>query len=179
MRSLFYFLVSPKEERYNNSKKIENFNFIMNTSIEDAKDVSRVGVVEEIPINYKGLIKKGDEVIVHHNIFREYYDIKGNIKDSKSYFMDNIHLVFEDSIYLYNKNDWTCNLDFIFIKPIEKYNSIKYKNEETYLTGEVFYPNGSFKKGDLISFSPESEYEIKVEGERLYRMKLSDICFKL
>lgn len=178
MRSPFQFIISPKGKRYDNSKEINGTTFITNTSIEDAKDVNRTGVVIDTPINYKGVIEKGDEVIIHHNIFREYYDIKGNIKYSKSHFQDDLFLVFADSIYLYKKSKWICNNQSIFIKPIEQYNEIKFIKEKAYLSGEVYYPNGEFKKGEHVSFTPESEYEITVDGVKLYKMRLSDICLK-
>ena len=43
------------------------------------------------------------------------------------------------------------------------------------LKGIIKYPNEylikkGVKKGDLISFKPDSEYEFNVDGEKLYRM---------
>ena len=36
-------------------------------------------------------IKEGDEIVIHHNVFRRYYDIKGKEKNSSKYFKDNLY----------------------------------------------------------------------------------------
>ena len=64
----------------------------------------------------------------------------------------------------------------LIIKPIKTKESIIFKNtKEEPLVAEMIYPNTTLvnqgvKKGDLISFKPESEYEFEVDGEKLYRM---------
>ena len=35
------------------------------------------------------------------------------------------------------------------------------------------------KKGDIVSFQPESEYEFYVDGEKIYRMFTKNICILL
>lgn len=49
------------------------------------------------------------------------------------------------------------------------------------LVGKVKYGNKELVsldilEGDDVCFLPESEYEFKVEGETLYRMKTKDVC---
>ncbi|MGB0417894.1 MAG: hypothetical protein ACPGCR_03890, partial [Acholeplasmataceae bacterium] len=35
-------------------------------------------------------IKKGDQVIIHHNIFRRWYDVKGKQRNSSQYFKEDL-----------------------------------------------------------------------------------------
>ena len=44
----------------------------------------------------------GDEIYIHHNIFRRYYDIRGNEKNSGSFFKDNLFFCEHHQIYLYS-----------------------------------------------------------------------------
>ena len=77
MQSLFNFIVKPKSKRYENEVDIDGDKLIVNTTMDDHKYVSRIGVVESIPKVGKTNIKVGDEVIVHHNVFRRFYNVRG------------------------------------------------------------------------------------------------------
>ena len=86
MKSLTQFIVTPvKGRRYNNSKKIGGKDIIVSTSQEDFKFSNREAEVIECPLNYKGPIKIGDILLVHHNVFKYYYDMKGRQKSGKSF----------------------------------------------------------------------------------------------
>ena len=85
MKALYRFLVEPVGERYNNVKKIGDKNLLLNTEISNHQYVNRIGKVLACPINIKTEIKEGDNVIVHHNVFRRFYDIRGNEKNSAAY----------------------------------------------------------------------------------------------
>ncbi len=59
MRSPFKFLISP----INNEQYVNQIgNLIVNTSIEEAEDVQRIGIVQSLPFGYSGFIQKGDEI---------------------------------------------------------------------------------------------------------------------
>ena len=81
MQSLFDFIVKPvNNKRYNNTTNIEGLEFITSTSQEDHKFSNREAVVINVPLGYVGNIKKGDTLLVHHNVFKYYYDMKGRQK---------------------------------------------------------------------------------------------------
>lgn len=80
MQSLFNFIVQPKNKRYENEVDINGKKLIINTTMDDHKYVSRIGIVKSIPKIGETNIKVGDEVIVHHNVFRRFYNIKGEEK---------------------------------------------------------------------------------------------------
>ena len=63
MRSIFNFIIAPKEDRYNNKKSIGNKELILNTEISDYRYISRNGVVLETPVEVKTDIKTPDKAI--------------------------------------------------------------------------------------------------------------------
>ena len=76
MKSLYSFIVKPFEDRYNNTKKVNDKELIINSSIENHIFVSKKAVVVSTPAAYTTEIKVGDEVYIHHNVFRRWYDQK-------------------------------------------------------------------------------------------------------
>jgi len=77
MNSLYSFIVKPLNERYDNVKKIGDKKLIVNTGIEDYQFISKKAVVVSTPAAFKTKVNIGDEVYIHHNIFRRWYDQKG------------------------------------------------------------------------------------------------------
>mgnify|MGYP001395888009 FL=1 len=86
MQSLFNFIVKPKNKRYDNKKYIDGQELILNSELADHRYVSRTGIVTSIPKSESTEIQVGDEVIVHHNVFRRWHDNRGKEKNSRSYF---------------------------------------------------------------------------------------------
>lgn len=187
MRPPFQFLVRPMGGvRYQATKKIAGTDFIMNSSQEDHTTTNRLAIVVSTPITYEGDIKKGDTLLVHHNVFRKYYDIRGRESSGPSFFMDDLFLIDYDQFFLYKSKDtWQAPDPYCFVKPIDKtHNPLKTDATEQELVGIIRYGNHTLddrgiSEGDLISFQPESEYEFTIEGEKLYRMFTKNICILL
>ena len=79
----------------------------LNTKIENFKFVNNLAIVIKTPIAYNTPIKVGDVIVIHHNVFRTFYDIKGNKKKSRSWFKEDLYFCSLDQIYLYkNKKDF-------------------------------------------------------------------------
>ena len=184
MQSLFSFIVEPKNKRYENEVDINGKKLIVNTTMDDHKYVSRIGVVKSIPKVGKTDIKVGDEVIIHHNVFRRFHDIRGVEKNSSSYFKEDLYFCYYDQIFLYKQNDqWKAPFDFCFVKPIENKKQFISSEKERPRVGILKYGNSfldAFKvnEGSLVGFSPSSEYEFIIENDRLYRMRTNDITIK-
>ena len=104
MQSLFNFIVKPKNERYDNKKYIDGQELLLNTEISDHRYVSRNGIVTAIPKSQETEIQVGDEVIVHHNVFRRWYDVRGIEKNSRSYYKEDEYFVTSEQIFLYKRN---------------------------------------------------------------------------
>lgn len=179
------FIVSPKGgNHFINDKKIGSQTIVINTSIEDHKNVNRVGIIQSIPLEYEGNIQVGDEVIVQHNIFRDYFDMKGITQKSSFHVKDNLFFVPEELIYLINRNKEYISVDdYCFIEPIFKEERWIGKVEQEHL-GIVKYGNKNLESigvfnGDLIAFENDGEVEFLVDDIRLYKMKDSMILVKI
>jgi len=187
MRSPFYFIVKPLDnKRYTNTKNVEGMEFITSTSEENYKASNRQGVVVSVPLGYDGQIKVGDILLVHHNVFKYYNDMKGRQQSGKSFFKDNLFFIEHDQFFMYKQDDvWYCHDRYCFVKPVEKKESFISKlGTEEPLVGIMKYPNKYLSSqgvvsGDKISFKPDSEYEFMVDDEKLYRMYDHQITIKL
>ena len=89
MKSLYDFIVEPVGETYDNKINLSGVEVILNTKIESYKFVNNIAKVIETPLAFKTHVKKGDLILIHHNVFRTFYDVKGVKKKSRSYFKDN------------------------------------------------------------------------------------------
>jgi len=183
MNSLYDFIVEPVGEKYSNTVKVGNKELVVNTKIENWKFVNRIAKVVKIPLAIKTPIKEGDLVVVHQNVFRTFYDMKGIKKKSRSYFKDNLYFCAIDQIYLYKNNkDYHSFGDRCFIQPIKDNQDLTLDKERS-LVGILKYGNSSLKKlritpGDLVGYTPNGEWEFLVNNERLYCMKSNDIVIK-
>jgi|TARA_R110002020_G_scaffold85438_1_gene210862 hypothetical protein len=187
MKSPYSFLVTPiNDRRYNNIKKIGEVDFITSTSEEDHKASNRFATVKATPLGYKGEIKKGDVLVVHHNVFKFYNDMYGRRKSGKSHFRDNLFLVDPDQFFLYKRDEeWRGHDKYCFVKPSEKKESFIEKGGSIEpLIGVIKYINKELEElglevGDEIAYLPDSEYEFIIDNEVLYRMFTSHITLKL
>lgn len=177
-KSLFEFIVRPiGGKRYNNTKSIAGMDFVVSTSEEDHKFANREGKVLSTPLGYDGDIKVGDILLVHHNAFKFYNDMKGRRQSGKSFFKDDLFFIDEDQFYMYKHDgEWYPHDRYCFVSPIPPQDSHIFKPfTEEPLMGTMEYPNKylstqGVKKGDIIIFKPESEYEFEVDGKKMYRM---------
>jgi len=177
MKSLYSFIIKPLNERYDNIRRVDDTNLIINTSIEDHRFISKKALVVSIPAAYNTKINIGDELYVHHNIFRRYYDLKGKEKNSSTYFKDNLYFAYPEQIYMYNDK---CHLNYCFVKPILNKDYLRNRKEQPNV-GILKYSNSfleaiKIKPGALVTFTPNSEFEFIVNNERLYCMKSNDIA---
>tara|TARA_R110002012_G_scaffold22228_2_gene77245 strand:+ start:1786 stop:2349 length:564 start_codon:yes stop_codon:yes gene_type:complete len=178
MQALHSFIVTPvNKKRYNNTKTISGVEFITSSSEENHKASNRKAIVISLPLKYNGPIQPGDILLVHHNVFKFYNDMKGRQRSGKSYFKDDLFFVDNDQFFMYShKGKWYSHDRYCFVKPIDKEKSFLFKRfKEEPLMGTMKYPNDyllskGVKKDMKVSFKPESEYEFEVDGEKLYRM---------
>ena len=178
MKSVYDFVVTPKGNRYNNSKKIGDSELILNTEIFNHQYVNREAVVTSTPIIGNTDIKPGDTVILHHNVFRRWHDIKGKEKNSRSYFNENTYFIRQDQIFLYKRNkNWMVPKGYCFVKPLKAIDKFNVESEKP-LQGIIKYSDGTMKVDDLIGFMPGSEYEFIINNERLYRVLSNLITIK-
>ena len=178
MKSVYNFVVTPIGQRYNNVTKVGDKELIVNTEIFNHQHVNRKAKVLSLPIIGDTDIEINDDVILHHNVFRRWHNVRGIEKNSKNYFNENTYIVYPDQIFLYKRFwKWHSPKGFCWVKPIK--NQDKYSNNETQENiGIVKYTDGTFKVNDLIGFTPISNYEFVIDGELLYRVYTKFITIK-
>ncbi len=178
MKSVYNFVVTPKGKRYNNTKKLDGGELILNTEMFNHQYVNREAEVISTPIIGDTDIKPGDTVIIHHNVFRRWYDVKGKEKNSRSYFDDSTYFITQDQIFLYKRDDkWIAPKGYCFVIPLKATDQFNTESEKP-LQGIVKYSDGTVKVGDLVGYRPNSEYEFIVDGERLFRVLSNLITIK-
>ena len=178
MKSVYNFVVTPKGKRYNNKKKVGDSELILNTEIFNHQYVNRTAIVKSIPIIGDTDIQPGDEVVVHHNVFRRWHNVKGIEKNSRSFFNEDTYLINQDQIFLYKRNDtWNAPKGYCFVKPLKAIDQFNIESEKP-LQGIVKYSDGTVEVNELVGFRPSSEYEFIIDGERLYRVLSNFITIK-
>jgi len=184
MNSIYDFIIEPKKSRYNNVKKIGDKDLILNTEVFNHQYVNREAIVKSLPLAVETELEVGDEVIVHHNIFRRWHNIRGEEKNSKSYIDEKTYCIREDQVYSYNRNNkgWKTLKGYCFVKPIKSVDNFSLNTEQP-LIGIMKYLgkdliSNDIKEGDLVGFTPDSEYEFIINEEKLYRVLTTDISIK-
>jgi len=183
MKSLYDFIIKPLGDRYQNEIKLGDKTLVLNTKIESFKAVNNLAVVVETPKAFRTDIKKGDIIVIHHNVFRVFYDMKGVKKNSRSYFKDDLYFCAVDQIYLYkNTEDWKSFGDRCFVMPL-KNEDILTNDKEQKLIGILKIGNSSLEAlkinpGDIVGYTPNGEWDFLIDGQRLYCMKSNDIVIK-
>ena len=168
MKSIYGFLIKPIGQRYNNIKKIGDKELILNTEIYNHQYINREAEVLSIPKIGETDIKVSDKVIVHHNIFRRWHNVKGVEKNSRNYFNESTYFINHDQIFLYKRNKkWIAPKGYCFVKPIKAIDKFNIESERPF-QGIVKYSDGTIKVGDLIGYRPKAESEFIVDGKRLY-----------
>ena len=171
------YIISPIGDRYNNSVRVSEKELVLNTEIYNHQYVNRLAKIIATPLLFQSPLKVGDEVIVHHNIFRRWHDVKGRERNSRSYWKEDKYLISENQIFLYKKDNWKAMSGYSFVKPLKTINKYNIEDERP-LIGIIKYSDGTFNKEELVGFTPSSEYEFIVNGERLYRVMNKFITIK-
>ena len=178
MRGVYNFVVKPKGERYNNTKKLDGGELIVNTEIYNHQFINREAIVLSTPLIGDTDIEIGDTVIVHHNVFRRWNDVKGVERNSKAYFNEDTYFINHEQIFLYKQKDkWIAPKGYCFVIPLKATDQFNTESEKP-LQGIVKYSDGTVKVNELVGFRPNSEYEFIVDGERLFRVLSNFITIK-
>ena len=170
MKPVFDYVVKPNGSRYNNSKKVADKELILNTEIFNHEFINREAIITSVPAYNPNNLQVGDVVILHHNVFRRWYNVKGKEKNGRGFLNEDEHLVSQDQVFMFKRNHiWNCLPGYSFVKPIKSKDGFS-TDKERPLVGIVKYSDGTFLPTQLIGFSPNDEFEFIVDGERLYRV---------
>lgn len=181
MKPLYQLLVKPSGERYNNKKKS---GLIMNATIDeqDFHYTNRIARVIETPMIDTPFII-GDEILVHHNVFRQYWGFATKLRTSSNDLNNGTFSVPLDSVYAYKRDgDWVMIDDWILVEPQEALQgSIIYSlAQNTLRKGKLSYGalNG-VEVGDSVAYTPNSEYVFDIDGIKYYKMRTRDVTCKI
>ena len=183
MRSVYDFIIKPVGKRYDNEVKVGEHTLITNSSIESFKHVNNIAEVVETPVAFATPIRKGDLIMVHHNVFRVFYDMKGIKKNSRSFLKDDLFFCAVDQVYLYKRTDtWKSFGDRCFVAPVKNKDLLS-TDKVADLIGILKIGNSSLEEsginpGDIVGFTPNSEWEFVVDNQIMYCMKSNDIVIK-
>jgi hypothetical protein len=169
MRAYKDFIVSPIGDRYNNSKKVDDKELILNTEISNHQYVNRLAKVIATPLLFQSPINVGDEVVVHHNVFRRWYNIRGEEKNSRSYLDEGKYIVAPDQIFLFKKDKWVSTPGYTFVKSIIDDDNYSLEKEKNFI-GIVKYSDGTFDENEVIGFGPNMRMEYVIDGQKLWRV---------
>ena len=181
MRAIHNYIIET-DRRYNNTVDVDGKELVVNTEIteRDAEFVNRIAKVTATPSARETEVQVGDEVVVHHNVFRRWYDMRGNEKNCGSFINENQYLVADDQMFAYKRNnEWKACLRYCFVKPIVD-NSEWKEGRYKYLKGELLYTDKyldslGIKPGTIVGFTPDSEYEFTIDDQLLYRIYSTEI----
>jgi len=184
MNSVYDFVVSPVKSRYNNTKKVGEKELTLNTQIYNHEYINRNAIVKSTPRINNTDIEVGDEVLIHHNVFRRWVNVRGVEKNSRAFIDENNYLVQPDQIFIYKKpgGEWLPLSGYCFVKPIESKDNFNTDIEEP-LIGIIEHADDTLNKvgiydKDLVGFSPNDEYEFIVDGKKMYRVMSQFITIK-
>lgn len=171
------FIVSPiNGQNYINEIKVGDKTLVVNNSIEDHKDVQRIGVVISTPKNYNGVIQIGDLIVTQHNVFRISFNDKGIAQFSDNHIKENLYAITTDIIYLIIRDGkYIATDEFVLIEPI---------TEEDRWNGKRMLEDCGFAKyinkdledqgvsvGNKVAIKKFANYLFEIFGEQLYIMK--------
>ena len=187
MRSLHYYIARPNNgSLYDNVKDFEGGSLILSSSIENHQVTNREAIVIATPENISTDVKPGATIIVHHNVFRKYNDMKGTEVFASGLIKDDIYMIDPYQVFMYKNigdSDWTTIDPFCFVSPIDNDDQL-HNGSEKELHGTMGYPNKyltdlGIKPGDVVGFRTDSEYEFNIEGKKYYRVNSNNICLKV
>jgi len=177
LRSPFKIGIKPKGgSQYVNEIDLDSEKkLVVNSSIEDAEDVQRIGIVVSLPLINKTSLKLGDEVVVHHNVFRITYDDKGIPRQSDFHFINDLFFISDDLIYMVIREGKVLGYkDNVFVKPIKEY--VAWEGEITIPNkGELSFPNEKLinegvSQNQKVAIRKFTDYKFHIFGETYYKM---------
>jgi len=179
------FLVKlPK--KFKDSFKMAGKEFYLESKFREFENRYCYGEVVGVPLKHETPVRVGDILYFHHHV----------VLDARAEIDKNLYLVrysktggHGTQAYAYKRNgqlrlfsDWVfvgiekeegekTNSGIILLQPSVKKNiaTILYESDELDREG--------IKKGDKVYFANNADYEMELEGETVYRMRIDDILY--
>lgn len=203
IKPIHHYLLVEMNKEFNDTITIGETELFLDTTYDNYKHACQNGKVFAVSDGVEG-VGVGDTVWFHHFVPAD-YDMDANQISNHDKLLEKEfgkRLYWVDAkpaskggahqLFLY-ENDKGVNayLDTVMVRPIiieaEKTKSgiilEAFEKKEVFEEGEIavsnsFLEDNGFNVGDKVKFSKNSEYEIEVNGEILYRMRTEDILLK-
>lgn len=185
MKSIYNYVAEPLGGKLYDNVNSE-FGLIISSNIENHEVTNRKAIVKAVPVKVETDVKVGATIIVHHNVFRKYNNTNGKESFASGLIKDELYMVDPYQVFMYKNvgdDDWTTMDPFCFVSPMD--NDDEFHNgSEKELFGIMEYPTKyisslGIKKGDVIGFRVDSEYEFNIDGKKMYRINSNNICTKV
>jgi len=184
MKSPFYFLIKPhKGDKYRTTMDIDGLDIIVNDNIDNHEHTNRVAEVVETPQDYKGIIEKGDLIVVHHNTFRVGRTQMGEMNNGIKHIFDDLY--FTQDPYMVIKNGEMISIDpYLFLERVPNNDEFSHKhlNENVGIVAVNSYKQENelgLKKGDTIVYEDYRNYYFNVLGKEFIKIDTRDVCAKV
>jgi co-chaperonin GroES (HSP10) len=125
-------------------------------------------------------VEEGDELYFHHHVVTTLDKYSQEIEKKK------FNVRPDQAIAHKNKDGMIKSLgEWVLVEPVEQNEKlssdiIEVIQEKTNSMGRVKYMSKDYhdvKEGDLVEFSKNSDYEIEIDGEPMWRMLYTDMLF--
>lgn len=179
MNCLDKFIINiPKKVQ--DTKKIGDVEIYIETKFNEFEHRVPYGEVLSVPLKYKTPVKVGDLLYVHHHVTMD----ESNSLE-KEEFMVRYHPDggFSTQCYAYkNENGLHVLTNWVLVEPVNQPNQLKSEILELvrfdkvpnrygriYCDSEALAELG-VKKGDIVFFAENADYEMDFDGKKLWRM---------
>jgi co-chaperonin GroES (HSP10) len=179
MQYLEHFIIhTPK--KLQDTKKLGDIDIYIETKFNAFEHRVPFGTVVSTPLKHNTPVKAGDLLYVHHHVMMDDSNDMGDNMLKVKYHPDG---GFSTQCYAY-KNEEGIHVmsDWVLVEPIEQPNKLKSSIIEIvefekqpnrygkiHCSSEALEEMG-IKVGDVVYFSENADYEMEIEGQKLWRM---------
>jgi len=190
-------LLVEMNEEFESAIKIGDKDFFVDTTFELYKNAKQVGQVVQVSVHVHGPVI-GKRVWFHHFVPIEENIHNGrsvSLADKELYRMTGRHLYWVDTagqLFAYEDEDGNVVSygDKVFVSPVKTAKETPEKFDFGVFTlelleeGIVEHTNEELRSmgvsdGSRVKFAPDSEYDMDINGKKLYKMTTEDIILVL
>jgi co-chaperonin GroES (HSP10) len=184
MQYLEHFLIhTPK--RVQDTKKIGDVEIYIETKFNEFEHRVPYGTVVSTPLKYPTSVKPGDKLYVHHHVVMDDGNSMGDGNYKVRFHPDG---GFSTQCYAYvNEEGIHTMTDWVLVEPVKQPNELKSSileivqyEKQPNRYGRIYCDSPALeeigiKKGDVVYFAKDADYEMDIEGKKLWRMSVNHL----
>lgn len=172
-------------KKVQDTKKIGDVEIYIETKFNEFEHRIPYGEVVSVPLKYKTSVKVGDILYVHHHVTMD----EGNQLEKET-FMVRYHPDggFSTQCYAFKNEDGLQVLtNWVLVEPIPQPHHLKSSilelvnfTPEPNRYGRIHCDSEALaeigvKKGDIVYFAKDADYEMEIDGKKLWRMNVDHL----